>query len=72
MRPSFISSLRQFDARRPGFPGEHLGAFGLGVALLRGAGRRRSTLARVASLLAGGMLVYRAASGRGGIRRFLR
>ncbi|WP_119155380.1 hypothetical protein [Caldimonas tepidiphila] len=69
---SLFHSLRRYDRSRRGFAGEHLGTAGLGLTLLRSAGRRRSMFGRLLSMLAGGALLYRAASGRKGVRRFMR
>lgn len=69
---NMLRTLRGYDRSRRGFPGEHLGTASLGLGLLRAAGRRKSFLGRVASVVAGGALLYRAASGRKGLKRFLR
>lgn len=39
---SRIEAIKQKDARRPGFPGEHLAVLGTGVLLLLTAGRSHS------------------------------
>jgi len=67
-----ISSVRDFDRRRPGFPGEHWMVATLGTALLRSAFRRKSFFGGALMLIAAGALLYRAASGRDGIARLLR
>jgi uncharacterized membrane protein len=67
MRQLF-NRIRQFDQRRPGFPGEHFIVAALGTSLLNSA-RRRSGLGRVLSMVAGGALLARAASGRDGLAR---
>lgn len=66
-----IGSLRDFDRRRPGFPGEHWMVATLGTALLRSAFRRKSLFGSTLMLLAAGALLYRAASGRDGLARLL-
>lgn len=72
MKRSLFGSLKQFDQGRKSFPGEHLGTASLGLTLLRSAGRRRSLFGRLATMVAGGALLYRAASGRDGLRKLLR
>ena len=66
-----LTALKQLDNARSGVPGEHWGALGLGLLLLRSAAKQRSTLAHLALLAAGGLFVWRAASGRDGLRRLL-
>ena len=61
---SLLDRLRSWDAQRQGFPGEHWLAFAAGLYLL--ARPRRSTAARLASLVAGAGLVARSLSGRDG------
>lgn len=63
-----LSKLKEFDQRRPDFPGEHLIVATVGAGLLRAAARR-SGPGRWLALLAGGALLARAASGRGGVAR---
>jgi len=58
--------LKRYDERRRSVPGEHWAAFGAGAALLACARRARSPLLRTAALAAGGVMLYRAASGRDG------
>ena len=61
---SLLAALRDFDEARPSLPGEHWAAFGLGLyLLLRG---RASTAGRLASMVAGTMLIARALTGRDG------
>jgi len=61
---SRLERLRQWDEARPGLPGEHWLAFGLGLFLVT---RRPShPLARACSVLAGTALLARALSGRDG------
>jgi len=63
-----LNKIREFDQRRPSFPGEHFMVAAVGSSLLRSAVRRRG-LGRVLALLAGGALLFRAASGRDGLAR---
>ena len=67
-----LTRLIEFDRQRPGIPGEHLMTAALGGWLMRSAARRRSMMGRVLSMAAGGLLLARAASGRDGVRRFMR
>lgn len=67
-----LTSLKRFDQRRPGLPGEHLMTLSAGTALLRAARNRRSRVARVLTLAAGAALLWRAMSGRDGVRRLMR
>jgi uncharacterized membrane protein len=71
MQQSLLASLRKADHERIGFPGEHLLTFGAGTALLRSAARRRSLPGKLLSLALGGALIWRAASGREGLRKLL-
>lgn len=68
----FLRSLRARDAVRPSLPGEHLATATAGTWLLGRAGRIRSPLWRMAAYAGGAVLLLRAASGRGGLRRFTR
>jgi uncharacterized membrane protein len=63
-----LNKLKEFDQRRPNFPGEHLIVAAVGASLLRSAARR-SGAGRVLALLVGSALMARAASGRGGLLR---
>jgi hypothetical protein len=72
MARSPLAALRDFDARRPGLPGEHLLTFGAGTWLLRNARRRTSGLTRLLATAAGVALLARALSGRDGVRRLTR
>lgn len=72
MSESTWQKIKDYDAARPGVPGEHwlvLGA-GLGVWLL--SSRHRSPLVKALGLMAGTALVGRAASGRDGLAKVLR
>jgi hypothetical protein len=62
---SVLEQLRAFDEQRPSIPGEHWFAFGIGLYLL--TRRPRTTLGRLASMLAGGAFVARALTGRDGL-----
>ena len=66
---SLVRDLKEKDARRPDFPGEHWIVFGLGSLLMLAGRRSRSTLASALMVSLGGALIGRAASGRGGIAR---
>lgn len=59
-----LRRLWRADRRRPGVPGEHWVALGAGVGLLRWGGRTASPWLRAAALVGGGLLVWRALSGR--------
>ena len=63
-----LRRIRDFDQRRPGFPGEHFIVAAVGSSLMKSAGRRRG-VGRLLALLAGGALLARAASGRDGLAR---
>jgi uncharacterized membrane protein len=66
-----LDTIRNFDRRRPGLPGEHVIVAALGTKLLSLAGRRRGTT-RLLVLLVGVALLARAASGRDGLARIAR
>jgi hypothetical protein len=68
----WLRRMREIDAARPGFPGEHLAVLGLGVWLMRRGMRGGTPLRRMLLTLAGTTLVGRAASGTGGIARVAR
>lgn len=70
--PSLLRQLKDIDARRPDFPGEHLIVFGAGVLLMLAGMRSRTVLRRTVITAAGTALVGRAASGTGGIARVAR
>jgi hypothetical protein len=61
---SLIDRLVELDERRPGVPGEHWLAFGLGVYLL--LRDRRSAPGRLVSMAVGALFVARALTGRDG------
>jgi len=71
MTAPLLTALKQLDDARPSLPGEHWGALALGLLLLRAAAKQRSTLGHLALLAAGGLFVWRAASGRDGLRKLL-
>lgn len=66
-----IDGLRRLDAERPTLPGEHWLKLGAGMVLLL-AGGRGSFVARTLSIAAGGLLVYKAFSGRDGLTDMLK
>jgi len=66
-----LQKLQQADAKRRGFPGEHVAVLGAGLALLLLAGRKQSVVRRALTGAAGGALVGRAASGTGGLSQLL-
>lgn len=61
-----LQDFKQWDNRRPSFPGEHWLALGAGMLVMRSAGRSRSFLGRMAGRALGAALMARAASGRDG------
>lgn len=67
-----LRCLSEFDAARPGLPGEHLVVLGLGAWLMLRGMRGTTPLRRMLWTLAGTTLVGRAASGTGGIARVVR
>ncbi|VTY38210.1 Uncharacterised protein [Xylophilus ampelinus] len=68
-RKPWLQALKEADAKRPDFPGEHAIVLGVGVLLLLSAGRSRSVIGKLAKAAAGGALIGRAASGTGGVAR---
>jgi uncharacterized membrane protein len=62
-----LNNARQWDATRPGFPGEHWLVLGAGLLVLRTAGRSRGIVGRMLGRAVGGALIARAASGRDGV-----
>jgi uncharacterized membrane protein len=69
---SLIQELKDIDASRPDFPGEHVLVFGLGAWLLVAGMRGTTVFRRMAFTAAGTALIGRAASGTGGIARVAR
>lgn len=68
-RKPWLQALKEADAKRPDFPGEHAIVLGVGVLLLLSSGRSRSFIGKLAKAAAGGALIGRAASGTGGVAR---
>ncbi|MBU1358645.1 MAG: hypothetical protein KKC79_07535 [Gammaproteobacteria bacterium] len=66
---SWISALKEFDAEREDFPGEHVIVLGLGLLLLVATVRSGSLVKRGLFGAAAGALIGRAASGTGGAAR---
>ncbi len=69
---SLVAQLKDIDARRPDFPGEHLIVLGVGVLLMLSGMRGRTILRRTLITAAGTALIGRAASGTGGVARVAR
>ncbi|MFN3571508.1 MAG: hypothetical protein ACK4VX_14595 [Polaromonas sp.] len=69
--PRPLQQLKDWDERRPSFPGEHWLVLGAGVAVLLAARRSPSPLVRALGSAAGGALLVRAASGRDGLAKVL-
>lgn len=70
--PSLLRQIRDIDARRLDFPGEHLIVLGVGMLLMLAGMRSRTVLRRTLITAAGTALVGRAASGTGGVARVAR
>jgi len=66
---SWISAVKEYDERRPDFPGEHLIVLGVGLLLLMASGRSRSLVGKALIGAAAGAFIGRAASGTGGAAR---
>jgi len=69
---SVLRRLKEYDERRPDFPGEHLIVFGVGALLMLAGLRSRKAMRGVLLTTAGSALVGRAASGTGGVARVAR
>ncbi|MFF7057319.1 hypothetical protein ACFY89_11615 [Achromobacter spanius] len=69
---SLLRELKDIDARRPDFPGEHLIVFGLGALLMVAGLKGRTFFKRTVLTAAGTALMGRAASGTGGIAKLAR
>jgi uncharacterized membrane protein len=69
--PQPLQQLKDWDERRPSFPGEHWLVLAAGVAALLAARRSPSPLIRALGSVAGGALLARAASGRDGLAKVL-
>jgi len=67
-----LQQLKEIDARRPDFPGEHLIVFGAGALLMLAGMRGRTVLRRTILTALGTALIGRAASGTGGIAKAAR
>ena len=72
MSESTLQTIKDFDAARPGFPGEHWLVLGAGLGVWLWTSRHPSPLVKALGLMAGTALVGRAASGRDGIVKVLR
>jgi hypothetical protein len=72
MTSSTLQTLKDYDAARPGFPGEHWIVLGAGLAAWMLTSRHPSALVRTLGLMAGTALVGRAASGRDGLAKLVR
>ena len=68
---SALAQLKDDDAHRPGFPGEHWLALGAGLAVLTASRRSRSRVKRSVGSALGSALLVRAGSGRDGLARVL-
>lgn len=66
-----LKELKDYDERRPSFPGEHWLVLGAGLAVLMASSRSRSWVMRSAGSALGSALLYRAASGRDGLAKVL-
>ena len=64
-----IDKIKQVDAARADYPGEHFVVLGAGVLLLLAAGRSRSFLMRVVAGAGGGALGGRGGGRTGGVVR---
>ena len=69
--PRPLQQLKDWDDRRPSFPGEHWLVLAAGVAVLLAARRSPSPLVRALGSVAGGARLARAASGRDGLAKVL-
>ena len=67
-----LQQLKQFDDARPGVPGEHLFALGVGLGAWWLTRRHSSFIVRSIGIAVATAMVGRAASGRDGISRILR
>jgi uncharacterized membrane protein len=72
MNRSPLQRLYQLEQVRPSLPGEHLVTLGVGVLVLLMSRHASTMTGRIAAMAAGGALLYRAASGRDGIRKLIR
>jgi hypothetical protein len=69
--PQPLQQLKDWDDRRPSFPGEHWLVLAAGVAVLLAARRSPSPVVRAIGSVAGSALLARAASGRDGLAKVL-
>ncbi|CAB3728150.1 hypothetical protein [Achromobacter piechaudii] len=69
---SRVQDLKDMDARRPDFPGEHLIVFGVGALLMVAGMKGRTMFKRTVLTAIGTALMGRAASGTGGIAKLAR
>lgn len=66
-----LRQLKEWDERRPSFPGEHWLVLAAGFGVLLAARRSPSPLVRALGSAAGSALLVRAASGRDGLTKLL-
>lgn len=66
---SWITAIKEADANRSDWPGEHLIVLGVGLLLMMASGRSRSLVGRALIGAAAGAFIGRAASGTGGLAR---
>jgi hypothetical protein len=69
---SILHKIKRYDDARPGFPGEHWIVLGAGVGAWLATRRSPSVVVQTLGMLAGTLLVARAASGREGLTKVLR
>ena len=67
-----LQQLKQFDDARPGIPGEHLFALGVGLGAWWLTRRHPSFIVRSIGIGVATAMIGRAASGRDGVSRILR
>lgn len=72
MPQNVLQKIKQADAARPGFPGEHWLVLAAGIGAWWFTRNHPSVAVRTIGMLAGTALVGRAASGRDGLSRVLR
>jgi hypothetical protein len=70
--PSPLEKIKQADAAREGFPGEHWLVLAIGIGVWQVTRKHRNFLVRTAGGFAAAALVARAASGRAGLSKVLR
>ena len=68
-QPNLLKQVKRLDETRPGIPGEHLFALGMGLAAWWLTRRHASFIVRAIGLGVGGALIGRSASGRDGISK---